>query len=142
MIKSVPGGISRRFLTATGFVTPSQMVALSRWRSAKEYSEGSVLRRYSRGMKVPSACMVACDGAKRQVAPGGTADPSTARSPDRQKTPVENPGERTEYLRRPQPPQHGFAEAAAERQLCPVAQQDGVVAVERGLQRLDAVNVD
>src|SRR5271166_6060809 len=93
-------------------------------------------------MKVPSACMVACDGAKRQVAPGGTADPSTARSPDRQKTPVENPGERTEYLRRPQPPQHGFAEAAAERQLCPVAQQDGVVAVERGLQRLDAVNVD
>src|SRR5271166_6753994 len=46
-----------------------------------------------------------------------------------------------ERLCRSQAPQDRFAEAAAEGELRPVAQQDGVVAVERGLQRLDAVNV-
>src|SRR5437588_6696346 len=46
----VPGAISRRFFSATGFETPSHSVTLSRCKSAKEYSEGSVLSRYSEGM--------------------------------------------------------------------------------------------
>ena len=45
------------------------------------------------------------------------------------------------FLRRPQPLQHGFAEAAAERQLRAVAQQDRVVAVKRRPQRLDAIDI-
>src|SRR5437660_805191 len=39
MMSRVPGVISRRFLSATGFETPSHSVTLSRSRSAKEYPE-------------------------------------------------------------------------------------------------------
>src|SRR5260370_20766424 len=60
MMSLAPGGISRRFFTAVGLETPSQTVTLSRWRSAKEYSDGSVLSRYCEdidthlcGLKLP-----------------------------------------------------------------------------------------
>src|SRR5437588_5351669 len=46
----VPGAISRRFFSATGFETPSHSVTLSRCKSSKEESEGSYLSRYSEGM--------------------------------------------------------------------------------------------
>src|SRR4051812_4630113 len=46
MTSSLPFCISRKFLTATALVTPSQVVVLSRCKSWKEYSEGSVFKRY------------------------------------------------------------------------------------------------
>src|SRR5689334_11489973 len=46
MINCSPGFMARRFFSATGLLTPSHTVDLSRSRSAKEYSEGSVLSRY------------------------------------------------------------------------------------------------
>src|SRR5436305_4977396 len=45
MTSRSPGFMARRFFSATGFETPSQMVSLSRCKSANEYSEGSVFRR-------------------------------------------------------------------------------------------------
>src|SRR5580700_3505658 len=50
MISFAPGFISRRFFTAAGFDMPSQIVALSRCRSAKEYPDGSVFSRYAADM--------------------------------------------------------------------------------------------
>src|SRR5271156_1057228 len=47
MISFAPGFISRRFFTAAGLDTPSQIVALSRRRFANEYSDGSLFRRYA-----------------------------------------------------------------------------------------------
>src|SRR5438445_8270930 len=51
MTRRVPGVISRRFLSATGFDTPSHTVTASRCRSAKEYSDGSVLSRQSEDIR-------------------------------------------------------------------------------------------
>src|SRR4029077_16690157 len=47
MTRRIPGFIWPRFLRATGFETPSHTVILSRCKFSKEYSEGSVLSKYS-----------------------------------------------------------------------------------------------
>src|ERR1700721_277464 len=59
MISFAPGCISPRSFTAAGLVTPSQAGALSRWRFAKEYSDGSVFSKKAEGIPVtPSFCGV------------------------------------------------------------------------------------
>src|ERR1700722_3472368 len=61
MISLAPGCISRRFLSATGLDTASHTVTPSRRRSSKEYSEGSVLSRYSdEGINSPPYCGYGC----------------------------------------------------------------------------------
>src|SRR5437868_857339 len=52
MTSLTPGFIWPRFLSATGLDTPSHRVILSRCNLSKEYSEGSVLSRYSAAMGV------------------------------------------------------------------------------------------
>src|SRR5207302_8827072 len=52
MTSLTPGFIWTRFLSATGLDTPSHRVILSRCNLSKEYSEGSVLSRYSAAMGV------------------------------------------------------------------------------------------
>src|SRR5260370_38539723 len=51
MTRRIPGFICPRFLRATGFETPSHTVILSRCKFSNEYSEGSVLSRYSSAMR-------------------------------------------------------------------------------------------
>src|SRR4029077_11379830 len=58
MISPAPGCISRKFRSAVGLDTPSHSVALSRWRSANEYTVGSVLSKYPEATKTPK-CAIA-----------------------------------------------------------------------------------
>src|SRR4029077_16350998 len=56
MISPAPGCISRKFRSAVGLDTPSHSVTLSRWRSANEYTVGSVLSKYPEATKTPQMC--------------------------------------------------------------------------------------